>query len=327
MLRRSLIGLLVPAVLLLGACGEDETTASDPSDAASGDADATSCPTSELLDDIAVTGGDGERPVLEFEQPLAIETTACRILVDGDGEKVTDGSTAIFDFVFVNARDGSELTSSYDGTGPAEIVVNDELLAGVRIGLEGLAAGSRALVAIAPEDGFGPQGEDPESGLKADDTLLFFVDLHEVRTPLTRAEGTPVDPVAGLPTVELAEDGSPTITVPGGAPPAELVAQLLIEGEGDVVETGQTITVHYTGVLWDGGAVFDSSWESGTPASFPIGTGGVIPGWDKGLVGRTVGSQVLLVIPPADGYGEAGSGQTIPPNATLVFVVDILDAH
>jgi len=94
-----------------------------------------------------------------------------------------------------------------------------------------------------------------------------------------------------------------------------------------VVETGQTITVHYTGVLWDTGEVFDSSWESGSAASFPIGTGGVIAGWDKGLVGRTVGSQLLLVIPPADGYADAGSGSTIPPGATLVFVVDILDAR
>ncbi len=327
MLRRSLIGLLVPALLLVTGCGEDETATKDTSDAQSGEGDATTCPTSDLLDQIDVTGGDGERPVLEFEQPFEIETTACRILVEGDGEKVTDGSTAIFDFVFVNARDGSELTSSYDGTGPAEVVFDDELLGGVRLGLQGLAAGSRALVAIAPEDGFGPQGDDPESGLKADDTLLFVVDLHEVRTPLTRAEGTAVDPVEGLPAVELAADGAPTITVPDGEAPAELVVQPLIEGDGDVVESGQTITVHYTGVLWDTGAVFDSSWESGRPASFEIGTGAVIPGWDKGLVGRAVGSQLLLVIPPADGYGEAGSGQVIPPNATLVFVVDILDVH
>jgi peptidylprolyl isomerase len=127
--------------------------------------------------------------------------------------------------------------------------------------------------------------------------------------------------------VTLADDGAPTITVPDTDPPAELIAQPLIEGEGAVVETGQTITVHYTGVLWDTGEVFDSSWESGSPASFPIGTGGVIPGWDKGLVGRTIGSQVLLVIPAADGYGATGSGESIPPNATLVFVVDILDAR
>jgi peptidylprolyl isomerase len=319
MLRRTLPALLVPALLLVG-CGDDEPTTetSDTSESATGDA----CPSSDVLDAVDVSGEDGEQPVLDFEQPFAIDATSCRVLDEGDGDEVTDGATAIFDFVFINGRDGSEVSTSYGGTGPAEVVLDDQLLAGVRLALTGVAAGSQVLVAIAPGDGL---GEDPSVGLEADDTLLFVVDLHEVRTPLTRAEGAAVDPVDGQPTVELDDDGVPTITVPDTDPPAELVAQPLIEGEGAEVETGQTITVHYTGVLWDTGEVFDSSWEGGSPASFPIGTGGVIPGWDKGLVGRTVGSQVLLVIPPADGYPE-GSG-SIPPGATLVFVVDILDAH
>lgn len=317
-----LLMLLVPA-LLLSACGSDESDTSDTTSAAAGNEQ--SCATSAALDDIKVTGAEGEQPSLEFDQPLEATETACRVIEEGDGNELAVGSTAIFDFVFINGRDGSEYGSSY-GSGPAEVVVNDDLLAGIRVGLQGLKAGGRSLVAIAPDDAFGPQGGDPEGGLEAEDTLLFLVDLHEVRTPLSRAEGTAVDPVTGHPAVELDDEGTPTITIPDGDPPTELVAQPLIEGEGAVVESGQTITVHYTGVLWDTGEVFDSSWEGGTPASFPIGTGGVIPGWDKGLVGRTVGSQVLLVVPPADGYPD-GSGSTIPPGATLVFVVDILDAH
>ncbi len=332
MLRRTVIALLAP-VLLLAACGDDEQASHSSTAAADADASGEGgdegtvpeCASSDALDDVDVSGGDGTPIALEFEQPFAATETACRVLTEGDGKALHEGATAIFDFLFVNGRDGTELASSYDGTGPAEVTLDSELMAGVRIALEGLTAGSRMLVAIAPKDGFGDQGEDPSSGVKADDTLLFVVELHEVRTPLTRAEGTAVDPVEGQPTVELDDDGVPTITVPDGDPPAELLAQPLIEGEGDVVESGQTITVHYTGVLWDTGEVFDSSWSRGTPATFPIGTGGVIPGWDKGLVGRTVGSQVLLVIPPADGYPE-GSG-AIPPGATLVFVVDILDAR
>jgi peptidylprolyl isomerase len=148
-----------------------------------------------------------------------------------------------------------------------------------------------------------------------------------VRFPLKRATGSAVAPVAGLPTVTLGKDGAPTITVPKGDPPAKLVAQPLIEGTGPAVKSGQKITVHYTGVLYETGKVFDSSWTKGQATTFPIGTGGVIPGWDKSLVGRKVGSQMLLVIPPSDGYGDTGSGDTIPPGATLVFVVDILDAH
>lgn len=306
MLRRLLLTLLAPT-LLLGACGTD------------GDGGADS-----PLDGVKVIDDKGDRPELSFDFPLSVTETVRKVLEEGDGEELTEGATAIFDFVFVNGRDGSEVSSSYDSE-PAEVVFDDELLAGVRIAMDGTTAGSRVLVAIAPEDGFGPQGGDPASGLEEDDTLLFLFDLHEVRTPLTRAEGTAVDPVEGQPTVTLDASGAPTITVPKGDPPAELIAQPLIEGDGAVVEQGQTITVHYTGVQWDTGEVFDSSWTKGTPASFPIGTGGVIPGWDKGLVGRTVGSQMLLVIPPEDGYPQ-GSG-SIPPGATLVFVVDILDAH
>jgi peptidylprolyl isomerase len=328
-LRRALPLLLAPALLLV-ACGDSEdsidtsatTTTADGRDGASAPDPADEA----ALDDITVGGADGEQPTLEFDKPFSVGTTVRKILTEGDGDKIADGATVTFDFVFINGRDGSEYGSSY-ASDPASVTVDANLLAGARIGLLGLQKGSQALVAIAPDDGFGPQGGDPDGGLKAEDTLLFVVDVNDVRFPMTRAEGTAVDPVAGLPTVTLDDDGAPTITLPDGDPPAELVAQPLIEGDGAVVETGQTITVHYTGVLWDTGKVFDSSWESGSPASFPIGTGGVIPGWDKGLVGQTIGSQILLVIPAADGYGDAGSGDTIPPGATLVFVVDILDAR
>lgn len=321
MLRRTLIAL-VATTLLLAACGSDEETSTSAGAGAGGSS--ADCPTNDQLDAVDVSGKAGEKPTIEFDQPLSVDESACRVLQEGKGDPVADGSTAIFNFVFLNGRDGTELSSSY-GQEPAEIVVDEELLAGVRLALLGAKAGGQVLVAITPDDGFGPEGDDPASGFKAEDTMLFYADMIEVRTPLTRAEGAAVDPVEGQPTVELDEDGAPTITVPEGEPPTELVAQLLIEGEGPEVESGQSLTVHYTGVLWDTGEAFDSSWESGTPATFPIGTGGVIPGWDKGLVGQTVGSQVLLVIPPADGYPEGNDA--IPPGSTLVFVVDILDAH
>ena len=319
MLRRSLLLLLAP-VLLLAACGDDETSKDDTEEGSTADpADQAA------LDDVEVElGDDGEAPAITFDEPFEVGTTARRVLEEGDGEEAGDGSTVVFDFVFLNGRDGAEVSTSY-GLEPATVTVDENLLPGVRIALTGLQPGAQAITAIAPADGFAGQGDDPESGVKEDDTLLFFVHVQDVRMPLARAEGTAVDPVEGLPTVELADDGAPTITVPGGEAPTELVAQPLIEGDGPEVEAGQSITVHYTGVLWDGGEEFDSSWSSGAPATFSIGTGDVIPGWDKGLVGQTVGSQVLLVIPAADAYGDAGQG-SIPAGATLVFVVDILDA-
>lgn len=318
MSRRILPALLVVA-LALAACGESEEstpTGTNPTD----------CPTSKLVDSVDVSGDFGEKPTLEFDQPLAATTTSCKVLAAGTGPKVTEGSSITFDYAFFNGRDGSEITSSY-GAEPAEIVFDASLMEGIRVALDGLAEGSRVLVAITPEDAFGEQG-DPESGVTGEDTILLIIDLTDVSepsTPLERAEGNAVAPVAGLPTVVLADDGAPTITVPETDPPVELVAQVLIEGSGPEVEAGQTITVHYTGVLWDGGETFDSSWDSGSPTSFSIGTGAVIAGWDKGLVGQTVGSQVLLVIPGPDAYPDGRPG--IPAGATLVFVVDILEAR
>jgi len=333
--RRALALLLAltATASLLTACGEDQTTAASDTptcgqDQATGATDTTgnaaeTAVSDPKLDDVKITGAEGEQPVLEFDKPLGVAETATKVISKGDGTAIKVGSTASFDFLFVNATDGNVVGTSYDSD-PVDVPFEDSLLTGIYKGLDGQKAGSRVLVGIAPKDG---PGADSTSGLTDTDSLLFLVDIHDVRFPLQRAEGTAVPPVAGLPTVTLADDGAPTITVPEGDPPAELVVQPLIEGACDVVESGQTITVNYTGVLYDDGTEFDSSWSSGSPASFPIGTGGVIPGWDKGLVGQHVGSQVLLVIPAADGYGDTGSGDTIPPGATLVFVVDILDAH
>jgi peptidylprolyl isomerase len=117
----------------------------------------------------------------------------------------------------------------------------------------------------------------------------------------------------------------PTITVPETEPPTDLVVDTVVAGDGAEVEDGDLLVVDYVGVLWDGGEEFDSSWENEQPATFPIGTGGVIEGWDEGLVGQTVGSRVLLTVPPDLGYGEEGQGD-IPGDATLVFAVDLLEA-
>ena len=110
--------------------------------------------------------------------------------------------------------------------------------------------------------------------------------------------------------------------MPKATPPKTLVGQPLITGKGEKVAKGQTLRVAYTGALWGSGKVFDSN-ATGFPT--PIGVGAVVPGWDKSLVGQTVGSRMLLVVPPADGYGAQGQGE-IKGTDTMVFVVDILGA-
>ena len=181
------------------------------------------------------------------------------------------------------------------------------------------------LIAIAPKVGMAKAQAQANDAVKESDTLLFVADIRGTYGPYDRARGAAVAPVDGLPKVKLAKNGAPTITMPKTSAPTSLVVQPLITGTGPVVKTGQTITAHYTGAIWDGGKVFDSSWKTGKPLPIQIGTGQVIPGWDAGLVGQTVGSQVLLVIPPDQGYGPTGT-KGIKGTDTIVFVVDILNS-
>jgi len=116
----------------------------------------------------------------------------------------------------------------------------------------------------------------------------------------------------------------PVVVVPGGPPPTKLVVKDLVPGTGKVLAAGQTITVNYVGVLYKGGKEFDSSWQRNQPFSTALSPGSVIKGWVQGLPGMRVGGRRELIIPPSLGYGKAGSPPTIPPNSTLIFVVDLL---
>lgn len=116
----------------------------------------------------------------------------------------------------------------------------------------------------------------------------------------------------------------PKVEVPDGPPPTTLEAKDLIEGSGAVAKRGDLVTVHYVGVDYQSGEEFDASWDRGQPFPFQLGGGQVIPGWDQGLVGMRVGGRRELIIPPDLAYGPAGSPPAIAPNATLIFVFDLL---
>lgn len=132
----------------------------------------------------------------------------------------------------------------------------------------------------------------------------------------TDAAGVAVDGEAGT---------KPTITLPGGPPPEDLVVVDIVEGDGVQVPVGATVTTHYVGVSWaNDGEQFDASWDRGTPIQFPLA--GVIRGWTDGIPGMRVGGRRLLVIPPPQGYGAQSPTPAIAPNDTLVFVIDMIDA-
>lgn len=276
---------------------------------------------------VTVSADTAAKPTVKFAKPYATKKTAKAVITEGTGDALAKGQAITFDYVLVNGRNGKEIQTSY-GTTPASLVLDSTKTAKQLVnGLTGEKVGSRVLVAIAPKDGLAKRLGS--SKVKPTDTLLFVIDVKSVRSPLARATGDAVAPVDGLPTVTLAADGKPSIAIPSGvAAPTSLVVQPLIKGTGPVVQAGQTISVQYTGVVYDGGKQFDSSWDRGQPADFVIGKGQVIAGWDEGLVGQTVGSQVLLVVPPDKGYGTQGQPSAgIKGTDTLVFVVDILDAY
>lgn len=304
-MRRLLAVLAVLPLLLLSACGGGSA---EP-------AVATETATADALAGITVTGQVGEEPVVEFEAPLTVEEPTSTVLVEGEGEPLAEGQQVRAQVLTVDGATGDQIESSYAGERPAGFPMDpQQIRTDLYDALLGVPVGSRVLLAL-------PTSAEGSS------SAVVVADILEATVLPNRAEGAPVDPPAGLPTVTLADDGAPTITLPEGQPPSELIVQPLIQGDGPVVEQGQQITVHYTGVTWPGGEVFDSSWERGSPATFPIGVGQVIQGWDAGLVGQTVGSQVLLVIPPEQGYGEQGQPDAgIEGTDTLVFVVDILAA-
>jgi len=116
----------------------------------------------------------------------------------------------------------------------------------------------------------------------------------------------------------------PTVPPQSGTPPKTLITKDLIVGTGAEAKSGESLTVNYVGALYKGGKVFDASWRRKEPFTFVLGKNQVIAGWDKGLQGMKVGGRRLLIIPATLGYGAKGAGASIPPNAALVFVVDLL---
>ncbi|HET8983730.1 MAG TPA: FKBP-type peptidyl-prolyl cis-trans isomerase, partial [Pedococcus sp.] len=246
----------------------------------------------------------------------------------GDGAAVKGDEIVSLRYVLLNGKDGSQLDTNYGKANLGLNLADAKLLPGLKKGLANQKVGSRILVAMPPKDAFGEQG-NANIKVGGGDTVVFLMDVVSATKPLKSAEGKAVNPPKTLPSVKVEEGKAATITIPKGQkPPANTVGQVLIEGKGPKVQAGQTIRVSYTGALWKNGKNFDSSANS-PEGHFEtvIGQKQVITAWDTQLVGKTVGSRVLLVVPPKDGYGAAGSPPKISGTDTLVFVVDILAAY
>jgi len=282
--------------------------------------------TTSDLGAVRVTPGAGGAPTVEVPTPFSVPASTRRVLARGTGAVVKAGQRVTVDYLGINGTDGHQILSSYGGRSPSFVLDPKQAMPGIVSSLVGVPVGSRVLAALAPRDAYGVQGQ-PAAGIGPTDTIVVLLDVKAAGTVLTRATGTPVAPRAGLPTVTVDGKGTPSITLPKGNPPGELVVQPLIVGRGAKVASAQQLRVQYVGVVWPGGREFDSSWRREQATTITVGRGQVVGGLDRGLIGQTVGSRVLLVVPPDDGYGAAGNASFgVRGTDTLVFVVDILDA-
>ncbi|MHA7132837.1 FKBP-type peptidyl-prolyl cis-trans isomerase [Oerskovia turbata] len=254
---------------------------------------------------VSVTGTIGQPPVVDFETPLSIPKERGEVLVPGTGETLVEGQDVLLNMYALDGRDGTVLQNTFTDAPQSLVLSVEEAGADIVDLLVGQRVGARVM-------------HLEESN---DVPLILVLDVLP-----SRASGDVIPPVEGLPTVTLDERGAPSVTVPADtAPPGDLVVQPLLRGDGVQVEAGQVITVRFTGVAWSSGEEFDSNWTQGLkPASTMIGIGQIIEGWEQGLLEQSVGSQVLLVVPPALAY--EGTGRPYA-DETLVYVVDILDAH
>ncbi|WP_441247085.1 FKBP-type peptidyl-prolyl cis-trans isomerase [Kitasatospora sp. McL0602] len=273
-----------------------------------------------------ITGDFGKKPTIEVPKEAADGSFVVKQISEGDGPKVDKGAWVTVDFAAKDWATGKDIAGSYDNGKPQLYQAGSgKLIPALDSVVTGHKAGSRLLVVAPPAAAFGTQGNSG-MGVGATDNLVFVVDIKQATAPDATVSGDMTDPPAGFPKVKDNGKKAADITPePGAAEPTELKSAVLIPGKGRKVESGEKVVVQYTGALYKDGKKFDSSLDRGQAFSFVTGGGSVIEGWDKGVVGQTIGSRIELVIPPSLGYKDQASGP-IPANSTLVFVIDILDA-
>lgn len=314
---RPLAALSVAAVsaLLLAGCAGSSDAESTPEASATAAADLCSAaaPTGASAEGITVTGDFGAAPTVEITTPLDADdlTLERTVSIEGTGAALAAGDFVDYAVTVVDGTTGDVLEQL--GYAPGEVLPEQVSIesGGQLFGCA--TVGSRLTLAAV-------------TGAEDVPLVIYVIDVLDI-TP-TAAWGEAQDAVDGLPTVTLADDGTPSITIDTAAtPPTETQVATLKKGDGYTVESGDSVLIQYRGARWSTGELFDGgdTWAGGSPYS--AATTGFVAGFQKALEGQTVGSQVLVVITPADGYGEGEINDSDLVGETLVFVIDILGAQ
>jgi peptidylprolyl isomerase len=300
-----LLSTVAAATLLLAGCSGDSEPDATPSTSASADVCSLAAEPGEMSDSVTIEGSYGEVSAASFELGQTTDELQRTVVTEGDGDKVSDGDYVEYALSAFDADTGERLGDAgyVDGEMLPAPITGESNLAQV-IGCA--TVGSRLSVAFPGNEQAAAQ--------------VYIIDVLGI-TP-TAAWGEEQPPVEGMPAVELADDGQPSVEVPEGDAPTDLQISVLKEGDGPAVAAGDTTLLQYYGVSWNSGESFDSSWANGAPLSLNGNT--YVPGFIQALEGQKVGSQVLVVIPPALAYGEGEINEADLTGQTLIFVIDIL---
>jgi peptidylprolyl isomerase len=302
------------AFLLAGCTGLGGPSPSPtPTAGAAADLCGAMAPSGAASESVTVKGKPGEAPDVSFDSPLDVTALQATVLAEGDGEPTEAGDYVQYALTAYGAESGEELVAI--GYEPGELLPS-QISAENPLGqILGCSAPGTRVAATFPAT----PATESTAEIAAE---VYVLDLLSV-VP-TAAWGTPQDPETGMPVVTLADDGAPTIEIPDDDAPTETKVTTLKEGDGYTVQSGDYVLIQYSGVRWSNGEVFDETWGK---SPYTGQTTGFVPGFQKALDGQKVGSQMLVVIPPAEGYGEGEINESDLKGETLVFVVDILGAQ
>ncbi len=317
---RLLTAVLVAAGIVLAGCGSDNSSDSS--------SDSSPSASTQGWDTTTVTGDVGTEATVKFDGPVTDSTQSTKVLSEGDGDTVEQGDSLILHTVIADGTTQKTVASSYDDHQPQVVTLSSQVQKLFLDALTGKTIGSRVAVYASAEDIFGASG-NPQLGISQKDPIMIIFDL--VGKPLDKPDGKQHAAPSWFPKIQKTKGVISALDfAKTPKPDGRFRSAALFDGTGAVVKKGQTVFARYLGQVYKGKKPFDENFDADTPAGFQLtsgASGGVIPGWVKGLVGQRVGSRVVMEIPPKDGYGKAGNSQAgIKGTDTLYFVVDIVGA-
>lgn len=263
----------------------------------------------------AITLKDGDVPTVTVKSPWAIKKTTVKVIKEGTGPVVGDGYVQI-KYVGVNGRTGETFQENFSSDA-LSLELPNGAIAGMTKAVKGQKVGARVLVGIAAADAY-PDGQE-SAGILGTDSLVFFIEI--VRAQAQEISGTMKQASSDLPQVTMTSDG-PAVKVPAAVKKlTETKSNVLITGKGAEIAATDSLLIRYRSFTADG-KVFEDAWKDIQGGSL----NGTIPGFSAGLVGKTIGSRVLITIPASQAYptGRPSPSPTLAADdQPLVYVVDV----